>query len=339
MKQFGQNQMTKHAEESVPAETGAEPAAWETMYAAAKKHYQEYGTLDVPDYFVCRDGAHLGAWLAEQRRIRADLTDGRLTDDQIAALDRIGMIWNVQDFGFERNYHAAAVYYREHGDLECSFGYVDSSGVRLGAWLAYLRSQYKKRGRFTLNEEQFRMLNAIGMRWGSKHDKQWDAYFRCLASYLERTGNLDVPVTWKENGVQLGRWLRRQKELYAGGELRQDRVQRLQALGLAFDRNHHAQAWERHYQAVRHYVETSGKTEVPKSLKDTDGVDLRRWVQLQNAQSRKGILPAEKADRLKALGVLSDVQKRAGRKPMTLTDTSGQVQNTENTCAGHAAGG
>ena len=184
MKQFGQNQMTKHAEESVPAETGAEPAAWETMYAAAKKHYQEYGTLDVPDYFVCRDGAHLGAWLAEQRRIRADLTDGRLTDDQIAALDRIGMIWNVQDFGFERNDHAAAVYYREHGDLECSFGYVDSSGVRLGAWLAYLRSQYKKRGRFTLNEEQFRMLNAIGMRWGSKHDKQWDAYFRCLASYL-----------------------------------------------------------------------------------------------------------------------------------------------------------
>lgn len=339
MKQFGEISTTEHADTSVPAETGAEPAAWETMFAVAQKHYQEHGTLDVPGHFVCPDGAELGAWLAKQRRIRASLTDGSLTDEQIAALDRIGMIWNVEDFGFERNYHAAAVYYREHGDLECSADYVDGDGVRLGAWIGYLRSQYKKRGRYALTEEQFRMLDAIGMRWGSKHDQQWNAYFRCLAAYLERTGNTDVPIAWKENGVQLGRWLRRQKELYAGGELRQDRVQRLQAIGLVFDRNQHEQAWERHFQAVRRYVETSGDTDVPKSLKDTDGVDLRRWVQIQNAQSRKGALSSEKTERLRAIGVLSDAQRPTGRKKMKLADSSGQIQKTESVCAGQAVNG
>jgi hypothetical protein len=340
MEQFRHTQTSDHAEAAVLTENGAErmtgtQISWDSMYAAARRQYQEHGTLDVPGYFVCPDGVRLGAWLAELRRIRAGLADGILTDDQIRALDEIGMVWSVSDFGFERNYHAAALYYREHGDLECDADYVDSAGVKLGAWLAYLRSQYKKRGRYTLTEEQFRMLDAIGMRWGSKHDKQWEVYFRCLVSYRERTGNTDVPATWKENGVQLGRWLRRQKDLYAGGELRQDRVQRLQALGLAFDQSRHELAWERHFQAVKRYTETSGDTDVPKSLKDTDGVDLRRWVQLQNAQFRKGQLLPEKAERLRSLGLLSGNADAADKNRMMISDPPREIQKTENPCAGN----
>lgn len=243
MKHFEHNRKTDRTDAvrlvEISAEQASESPPWESMYLAAKRHYQDYGSLDVPDRFPCQDGVCLGAWLAQQRRIRAGLAEGVLTEEQIMALDGIGMTWDVSDYVFERNYSAAAVYYREHGDLECKPDYVDSSGVKLGAWLVYLRSQYKKRGRFLLTAEQFRMLDEIGMRWGSKHDVQWDAYFKCLVSYLERTGNKDVPATWKENGIQLGRWLRRQRELYAVGELRQDRVIRLQALGLELTGLHH----------------------------------------------------------------------------------------------------
>ena len=167
MKHFEHNRKTDRTDAvrlvEISAEQASEsPPSWESMYLAAKRHYQDYGSLDVPDRFPCQDGVCLGAWLAQQRRIRAGLAEGVLTEEQIMALDGIGMTWDVSDYVFERNYSAAAVYYREHGDLECKPDYVDSSGVKLGAWLVYLRSQYKKRGRFLLTAEQFRMLDEIG---------------------------------------------------------------------------------------------------------------------------------------------------------------------------------
>ena len=51
-----------------------------------------------------------------------------LTPEHIADLDKIGMVWDVYDFVFERNYHAAVEYYREHGDLNCRTDYVDKQG-------------------------------------------------------------------------------------------------------------------------------------------------------------------------------------------------------------------
>lgn len=352
-------------------------SSWERYYSAALTYFRTRHSLTPPGDYVTEDGVELGAWLVQLRTARkVGMEDPDLTPEHIARLDAIGMVWDVNDFVFERNYHSAAAYYRQHGDLECTADYVDESGVRLGAWLQYLRSRYKRSGKSLLTQEQFRMLDAIGMRWKNKYDSQWDMYFQVLQAYIRRTGNTDVPTTWNEGNVPLGRWYRHQKELFSEGKLRQDRVERLRSLelsltvenpweakfrlakaysdahggrlnvpydlvvngvwlnkwlceqrllgegkrkkklteeqrrklesiGMVFGETSNDQSWEAHFQAVRHYVERTGSTVLPKDLRD-EGANLRLWVKRQLDAARKGMLSAVKAEKLSRLGFVLD---------------------------------
>lgn len=350
--------------------------SWNKFYSAAVAYYNEMHSLTPLATYVTPDGIRLGAWLAQLRTARnIGMNSSYLTPEHIAELDAIGMVWDVYDFVFERNYHSAVEYFRKYGNLDCKTDYVDNDGVKLGAWLNYLRAQYKKRGRSILTDEQFRMLDAIGMRWSGKFDQQWDDCFNCLVSYVARTGDTDVPATWKEGTTALGAWLRRQKEQFMKGELRADRTEklaalgvnltieepweakfklakayseahggslaiphdlkvngvwlnkwvndqrlmgegkrkktltdeqraRLESIGMVFGQTSNDQAWEQHYQAVKSYIEASGSTEIPKDLKDSDGVDLKHWLRIQIGYARKGKLAAEKTEKLKSLGVV-----------------------------------
>ena len=289
---------------------------------------------------------------------------------------------DARDYVFERNFHAAAEYFRRYGNLECPHNYIDASGIRLGTWINYLRGRYKKQGRSVLTDEQFRMLNAIGMRWSGKHDQQWNQYYQLLKIYVQRTGNSDVPVTWREGDVPLGRWYRRQKELFAAGKLPRERAEHLSALGMrlttldpweakfrlakAYSESHggsltvpndyvvqgvrlskwlHEQqllgkggrkkklspeqkrklesigmtfgipasgrTWEKHYQAVKSYVERTGLTEIPDDLRDSDRVNLKVWVSRQLAAAKKGLLSPEQAEKLRTIGLLRNPEKTA----------------------------
>ena len=202
---------------------------------------------------------------------------------------------NGYDFVFEQNYHAAVAYYKEHGNLECPHGFIDHDGIRLYDWCNFLRSQFKKCGRSFLTEEQFKLLDAIGMRWVSKHDVQWDEFFNCLAAYKKRTGNTDIGATYKEGDVPLGRWYRRQKELYRSGNLRKDRAERLLALGCNLKIE---DVWERHYQAVKACAEHTGSRELPP--------DLRRWLKRQMSCLQKGTLPEDRVQKMLAIGITAE---------------------------------
>ena len=214
------------------------------------------------------------------------------------------MVWDVYDFVFERNYHAAVEYYRKNGDLECRSDYVDENGIRLGAWLTNLRTQYQKRGREVLTHEQFDMMNSIGMRWGSKYDVQWDSNFDCLVSYINRTGNRDIPGNWKEGDVALGRWFRLQKELYSRGELRGDRTNRLLSLGLDLK---YEDPWEMKFQLARTYSEQhGGSLKMPADL-IINGIWLNKWIneqRLTGEGKRKKKLTDDQKRRLESIGMV-----------------------------------
>ena len=282
----------------------AEDVVWNRYYAAAKAYFFRTHDLMPPADYVTPDGVCLGDWLTQLRSARnVGIYSSYLTPEHIAQLDEIGMVWDVYDFVFERNYQSAVDYYRKHGSLECPQDYVDDQGIRLGAWLCYLRQQFKARGQAILTEEQFRLLDAIGMRWGGKHDVQWNACYQCLVSYCRRTGNTDVPVTWKEGDIPLGRWFRRQKELHAVGELRQDRADRLLALGLNLAIE---DPWEKKFQLARAYSEAhDGSLNVPDDYV-VNGVSLARWLnemRLLGEGKRKKKLTDEQRRKLESIGM------------------------------------
>ena len=137
---------------------------FERNYAAAVEYHRTHGNLDVPAAYVDPDGVKLGAWLRRLCRIRAGKTQrGRLTEEQIARLDALGMIWgNRNDLQWEKGYAHAAEYVRQHRRLPGSPSYVCADGYKLGGWVADQREKYRA-GK--MKPDRKKRLDIIGMPW------------------------------------------------------------------------------------------------------------------------------------------------------------------------------
>lgn len=78
-------------------------------------------------------GVKLGKRLGTLKTQRKRRGKGQyLTKERIAALDRLGMIWDGASDKRERNYQAALNYYQQHGNLIIPADYVNADGLHLG---------------------------------------------------------------------------------------------------------------------------------------------------------------------------------------------------------------
>ena len=205
--------------------------SWERYYAAAREYRDQFGDLLPKTQYVTPEGVPLGTWLSNLRTWRkGGVRVAYLSPERIAALDALGMAWDVPDYLFERNYAAAVAYHRQHGDLNVPVAYVTPDGLRLGAWLGNLR-QHRRRGESALTEEQIHRLDVLGMQWGSKFDSSWDEAYAETERYYARHGDLNIPVAYvTDTGLRLGRWIRRQRDARKKGTLSPERSARLEAL-------------------------------------------------------------------------------------------------------------
>ena len=106
--------------------------AWKKYYSSAEKYYSEHGDLMPLAVYVDENGVDLGRWLAQIRIYKkSGIKSKYMIDERIAALEKIGMVWNVFDYLWEENYAAAVRYHREHGNLNVPARYVDSEGIKL----------------------------------------------------------------------------------------------------------------------------------------------------------------------------------------------------------------
>ena len=208
---------------------------WERYYAAAKKYRAEHGDLLVPWRYVTPDGLQLAAWISNLRLNRkSGIRNAYLTDERIAALDALGMQWDVLDYLFEQNYAAAVAYHRTHGNLDVPVAYVDPNGVKLGAWLRRLcriRAGKSEKGRLT--EDQIARLDALGMIWGNRNDLAWERGFSHASAYAAEHHTLNIPPSYKTpDGYKLGGWVADQREKYRAGKMKPERKAKLDALGM-----------------------------------------------------------------------------------------------------------
>lgn len=105
---------------------------WERYYAAAKQMTAEGKTLDVPRSYRF-GGVAVGRWLENQRLVRAGKKKGRLTAEQAARLDKIGMNWKKRlELAWENGCASARRYRGSHSDLLVPVHYKDKDGFALG---------------------------------------------------------------------------------------------------------------------------------------------------------------------------------------------------------------
>ena len=122
------------------------------------------GILSAPNY-VTAAGERLGQWVASQQWA---CPKGKLTDEQVERLNRIGMYWgNRNDLQWNEGYQEARRYFDAHGDLNVPAGYVSPDGYNLGNWVKrqrYTRHNPEK-SCAVLTEKRIAKLDEIGMRW------------------------------------------------------------------------------------------------------------------------------------------------------------------------------
>ncbi|MCD8338215.1 MAG: Helicase associated domain protein [Lachnospiraceae bacterium] len=277
---------------------------WEKNYSAAKAYYEAHGNLDVKWDYVTEDGICLGEWLCSIRTYeKAGARQKYLTEERVKLLNDIGMIWGKTDYFWERNYAAAADYYKAHGNLDVPAAYVSADGIKLGNWICWLRKERKKSGSETLprkekqpTEEQIRRLDAIGMLW-TVNDTKWNIGYQAAKEYAAAHGSLLVPARYvTEDGFRLGSWISNQRFRFLKGQLSASRVEKLNAIGMVWQ----ADPWEYRLELVKNWYRDNGTLAIPQNTVE-DGVWIGKWLISQKKALEEGKLSRRQAELLSEL--------------------------------------
>ena len=223
-------------------------AAWQRQYAEAKRYYLEHGDLTFQATDAGANGKRLKTWLSRQQTLQAE---GKLSREQVALLEALGVQWSKED-PWEIGYRHAEAYYRSNGNLLVPGRFLCEDGYRLGNWIASQRSRYGvPRDSVTRggsedepgaeadglrqvggpDAQRRQRLDAIGMEW-SLREAQWQEGFRHAEEYLRKLAGKPWKVLYvSDDGYRTGEWLRTQYRAMQKGSLRPERKARLAALG------------------------------------------------------------------------------------------------------------
>lgn len=251
--------------------------AWEKYFGEAVNYYREYGDLNVNARYETPSGIRLGAWLSQLRTCRrSGIRQSYLTADRIQQLDDIGMVWEVPDYLWERNYTEAMIYFRRYGHLDVPVKYT-ANGVKLGIWMRTLR---KARSKGTLSGEQIRRLDDIHMLWKDSYSRAWENGFAHAKEYFAQSGNLNVPTAYTcSDGFALGTWIINQRN---ARHMPAERKERLDSIGMVWKKT---DSWEHRYALARAYYETHGNLNMPADYV-IEGIWLSRWLSEQRQTYR-----------------------------------------------------
>ena len=252
-------------------------AEWERYFAAAKQMAAKKLPLDVPRAYTF-EGVAMGRWLENQRLVRAGKKNGRLTAEQVARLDKIGMNWKKRlELAWENGWASARRYRDSHADLLVPVHYKDKNGFALGEWIVYNRQRYQGG---SLSDDRIERLESLGMVWDTG-SILWEKNYAAAVQYHLEHDDLEIPVKYvTPDGMALGVWLGSQRAAYKEGTLTAVQIEKLEALGVDWA-NRTDRKWQTAYEAAVKYYNAHGNIDVPTEYIDEDGILLGKWVSRQ----------------------------------------------------------
>ncbi len=275
---------------------GRNERCWEENLKAAEQYVNEHGALNP------KGGTELQKWL---NRMRMQHRQGLLTEEQEAALEKLGIVWDCTENSWMEKLDLMTAYFREHGDMNIPGTYVTEDGFQLGRWYCAMKRQYRDG---SLSEEKKRQLEQAGILWSSVHLGRWTGHYQEAKAFYRANGHLNVPQSYTtEDGFHLAVWISDQRGKRQKGELTPDQIRLLEEIGCVWDP---ADArWEKGFQALTDYVSLHGSSQVPFDYVTDDSFKLGQWVTMQRKSFRKGTLDRNRQKRLEALGLEWDVNQ------------------------------
>ena len=262
-----------------------------------QQHFYQFGRLPSP--YVTENGIHLGSWLSNLRTWHnAGAHSNYLTEDRIAQLKSIGMIWESGSSAkWEAMYQEAKRYYQKHGNLSIPAKYRTSDGMPLRSWLSRQRSSYAKG---QLAQNKIDKLNAVGMVWDC--GDPWMNSFHAAKKYYEEHGNFELTQNAVVDGVWLGKWIAVQaKRLRESAPIPEEQQKLLETLPLKTE-SEADRIWKDNFEDLCSYVNSNGSFNIPAKYTSPHGVRLSAWATVQRMKKGKGELSAERISKLDAIG-------------------------------------
>lgn len=274
-------------------------ATWDVNYDAAKAYYHQQGHLNVPAAYRTENGIQLGAWIGSQRRLYHGAYRGSLTEDRIARLNLIGMVWeNRYEHSWESYFQSAEEYYIEHGDLKVPRNYVTESGVLLGKWIYRQLNNYGK-----LSEEKITRLNGIGMNWSTN----WESRYETAKDFLLSHPDYELSQSTVIGDFWVGKWLVKQLRSLEDGSLLPDQRVKMQDLVEKTGVDGHTQTqrkWMRNFQHAEILTEQYGSWKNWEQTEETKSTLL--WIRQQKKKLKAGQVPERETQLLQRIGIVSE---------------------------------
>jgi hypothetical protein len=123
--------------------------------------------------------------------------------------------------------------------------------------------------------------------------------YSLLEQFKKREGHCKVPQSHREDGVQLGEWVKTQRQLKTKEKLDPDRQKRLEDVG--FKWGFHSATWDETYALLQQFKKREGHCNVPQSHKE-DEANLGMWVSHQRQLKTKERLDPDRLKRLEEIG-------------------------------------
>ncbi|MFH8797595.1 Helicase associated domain protein [Streptomyces sp. NPDC017941] len=283
---------------------------WARGWAKLKTYVERVGNARVP--YGHREGATpLGQWVAEQRRAYGA---GEMSGQRARRLEQLGMVWSVADERFQENLEAARAYYEDHWTL-CAPRSAVALDRQVGQWLSNLR----RPGALDGHPEWEQALREVDEDWNPGWPATWQRHYAAAREMLVEESVLAyVEPGVTVHGMDIGKWLAKQRQPAVWAGLMDGQRERLERLGIqplppepeAPDKPSSApvSAFERGVAALAQYKAREGSVAVPRGHTEPVVVDgqehqVKLGVFLSNSKSRRAKLGADKLAALAALGL------------------------------------
>lgn len=253
---------------------------WEEKFDLLKKFKKENGHTKVP---LAYHDQKLAGWVDRQRTLHGK---GRLLTDRKEKLDKIGFIWDctvLQEQQWEERYQQLVEYKKQYGDCVVPVNWKENR--QLGIWVSTQRT-IEKHG--NMDPEKKKRLDDLEFVWKNeawkyvdkKYDEIWETNYKKLIAYKKKYGKLQVSVNIDR---PLQRWTCAQRKFYQTGKLSQERIEKLDAIGFAWDL--HQAYWMKRYEQLKEFKKRFGTTRVPWGWEENH--KLGQWVSRTRLAGKK----------------------------------------------------
>jgi superfamily II DNA or RNA helicase len=283
---------------------------WARGWAALKRFTEREGHARVPYGHKEAPGPYpLGQWVAEQRRAYGA---GQMSGQRAARLEKLGMVWSLADERFQENLEAAKAYYEQHWSL-CAPRSAVALDRPIGQWLSNLR----RPGALDGHPEWKAALEAVDEDWNPEWPAEWQRHYAALRELVaDEEGQADVLPGVTVHGMDIGKWLARQRQHTVWTGLKDGQRERLERRGITplppepeeptKPSTAPMSAFERGVAALAQYKTREGSVgPISRTHIEVlpDGTEVRLGVFLSNTKSRRAKLTPDKLQQLADLGL------------------------------------